>query len=582
MRTALPMTRLGRRPPKQRNFGAFDLLSVILAALFVFFLAYPLIEMFRRTLFSDGTVHWDKVVAAIADPILLSTLGQTAAIVGVSGLAAVFIAIVFAWLTERTDASMGWISRVLPLVPLLLPPIALSTGWFFLAHRRAGSINIVIRTIAEQLGIKEWTHGGPLDIVTWLGLVFVYALYLVPFAYLLVAAAFRNIDPSLEEASRASGAGTWRTFRRISLPAILPGIAASGLLVAISGLSSFSIPATIGTAARIDIISVRIVNLVRDSYPPRYEEAVIISLFVVMVVGGLWLLQRRISARQRYSTIGGKGMRSSPIRLGVWKWPARILMIAYLLATSVLPMLALAFVGMQRFWSPKVTWAQLSLDRFIGLFSGGSMMNRALVNSIGLGVVGATLGMLLASVLMLYVRQRRGIFPRIADGATKAPGAISHIVIGVALVIGLSGAPFNLGGTVWLLLLAYIIVYMPQAAIAAGSGIDQIGGELLEASAVTGATKGRTFRRIMLPLLRPSLAAGWALLFVVMVGDLTVSALLASGSNPVVGFVIYDIWSNATYSDLAALATVVGLISFTVVSMVLILARPKFIGITAQ
>lgn len=576
------MTRLGRRSPKPRSFGAFDLLSLILAVLFVFFLGYPLIEMFRRTLFSDGAVRRDTVVAAFADPVLLSTLGQTAAVLGASGLAAVFIAIVFAWLNERTDASMGWVSRLLPLVPLLLPPIALSTGWFFLAHRRAGSINIIIRALAGRLGITEWANGGPLDIVTWQGLVFVYILYLVPFAYLLVAAAFRNMDPSLEEASRASGAGTWRTFRRISLPAILPGIVASGLLVAISGLSSFSIPATIGAAARIDIISVRIVNLVRDSYPPRFEEATITSLFVVVVVGGLWLLQRQISGRQRYSTIGGKGMRSSPIRLGVWKWPARMLMIAYLMATSVLPMLALMLVGMQKFWSPKIVWSQLSLDTIIGLFSGGSMMSRALVNSIGLGVAGATLGLLLASVLMLYVRQRQGMFPRIADGATKAPGAIPNIVIGVALVIALSGPPFNLGGTVWLLLLAYIIVYMPRAAIAAGSGIDQIGGELLEASAVTGATKGRTFRRIMLPLLRPSLAAGWALLFVVIVGDLTVSALIASGSNPVVGFVIYDIWTNATYSDLAALATVVGTISFTVVSMVLIFTNPRFTGISAQ
>jgi iron(III) transport system permease protein len=571
-----------RRPPGSRSFSVFDLLSVTLAALFVFVLVYPLVEMFRRTIFAGGAVRGDTLVTALTDPVLGSTLLQTAAALGASGLAAVLIAIAFAWLNERTDAGMGWVSRLLPLVPLLLPPIALSTGWFFLAHSRAGSINIVIRALAGHLGITRWVDSGPLDIVTWQGLVFVYILYLVPFAYLLVAAAFRNIDPALEEASRASGAGHWRTFRRISLPAILPGIVASGLLVAISGLSSFSIPATIGAAARIDIVSVRIVNLVRDSYPPRYEEAAVTSLFVIVVVAGLWLLQRRISAGQRYSTIGGKGLRSSRIRLGVWKWPARTVMLAYLMATSVLPMLALMLVGMQRFWSPKIVWSQLSLDTIIGLFYGGSMMSRALVNSISLGVAGATLGMLLASVLMLYVRQRQGIFPRIADGATKAPGAIPNIVIGVALVIALSGPPFNLGGTVWLLLLAYMVVYMPRAAISAGSGIDQIGRELLEASAVTGATKGRTFRRIMLPLLRPSLAAGWALLFVVMVGDLTVSALIASGSNPVVGFVIYDIWTNATYSDLAALATVVGMISFTVVSIVLIFANPRFTGLSGQ
>jgi iron(III) transport system permease protein len=125
------------------------------------------------------------------------------------------------------------------------------------------------------------------------------------------------------------------------------------------------------------------------------------------------------------------------------------------------------------------------------------------------------------------------------------------------------------------LLLAYIVIYMPQAAISAGSGIDQISNEMLEASAVVGASKSRTFRRILLPLLRPSLTAGWALLFVVMLGDLTASALLAQGSNPVVGFVIYDIWDNGTFAQLATLASAVGFVSFIAVSLVLLLARPK-------
>jgi iron(III) transport system permease protein len=138
-----------------------------------------------------------------------------------------------------------------------------------------------------------------------------------------------------------------------------------------------------------------------------------------------------------------------------------------------------------------------------------------------LGIVGATLGILIATMLMLYVRQRKGAFPRLVDAAAKAPSAVSHTVLGLAMVIALTGFPFYLAGTLTILLIAYLVIYMPQAAISTGSGIDQVGGELLEASSVAGASQSRTFFRITLPLMRPALAAGWALLFVMMVGDLT-------------------------------------------------------------
>jgi iron(III) transport system permease protein len=564
-----------RRAYDTRRFDELDFVSVALAVLFTVLLAYPLIEMLRRVLFPGGRFAAEAFEATVTHPAFGTTILHTTLVVLGSGALAVAIATLFAWLNERTDAGMGLVSLMLPLVPLLLPPIALSSGWFFLAHDRAGSVNVVLRTIGEWLGLSgpAAQGSGPFDIATWQGLVFVYTLYLVPFAYLVVGAAFRNMDYSLEEASRASGAGHWRTFGRISVPAIAPALVSACLLVSIVGLSSFSIPVTIGTAARMEIVSVRIVRLIRDAYPPRIDEAVVLGLFVLVVVGTLWFLQRRVAARQRHATIGGKVTSASRIRLGALKWPARFLMLGYLVATSILPLLALIFVSLQRFWSPRIDLSQLSLATFRDLFSGTGMMRRALVNSVSLGVIGATLTIVLAALLMMYVQQRKGPFARFTDGATKAPGAVSHIVVGLGFVVALTGPPFNLAGTMLILLLAYLVIYMPQAAVAVGSGLGQISSELTEASSVAGASRARTFGRVTLPLLRPALAAGWALLFVVMVGDLTASSLLATGSNPVVGFVIYDIWGSATYSYLAAVATVVGLVSFVAVGVVMAFGR---------
>ncbi|MBN8478643.1 MAG: iron ABC transporter permease [Burkholderiales bacterium] len=573
----------GRGGPLETiRYRAFGVASTVVAALFLFFFAYPLARMLYVAFVKKGEFSTAAFAETFADPDLGPLLIDTTLVVVIGSVVAMAIATLFAWLNERTDASMGWASRLLPLVPLMLPAIALSTGWFFLAHERAGLLNIGLRGLAGLVGLDWWSERGPFHIASWPGLVFVYTLYLVPFAYLLVAAAFRNFDSSLEEASRVAGAGAWRTFTRVSAPGILPALAAAVFLVGVTALSNFSIPVIIGTAARIDVLSVRIVRMVRDAYPPRVDEAVVLSIFVVVAVAILFWLQRQVSMRQRHVVIGGKGGHSTRIPLGRWKWPARVLMIGYLAAASAVPLLGLFFVSLQRFWSSNLTAQSFTLDVLKALFVGESLTRKALQTSLGLGVVGATISILLATMLMLYVRQRHGVFPKVVDAAAKAPSAVSHTVIGLAMVIALTGPPFHLAGTLTILLIAYLVIYMPQAAISTGSGLDQVGGELIEASAVSGASQSRTFFRITLPLMRPALAAGWALLFVMIVGDLTASALLATNANPVVGFIIYDIFNSATYSSLAAIACVVGAISFAVVCAVLAFSRGSWGGQVAQ
>ena len=564
---------------KYRGFG---IASGAVAFAFIFFFVYPLARMLHYAFFQDGQFSTRSFEETFADPHLGPLLVDTLIVTGLSSVIAMIIATLFAWLNERTDAAMGWASRLLPLVPLMLPPIALSTGWFFLGHERAGLLNVGIRALTGAVGIERWAEAGPINIASWGGLIFAYTLYLVPFAYLLVAAAFRNFDSSLEEASRVAGAGSWRTFRHVSAPGVLPAISAAVFLVGVTALSNFSIPVIIGSVARIDVLSVRIVRLVRDAYPPRIDEAVVLSLFVILAVGVLFWLQRLISARKRHVTISGKGVYASKIPLGPWKWVARTIMIVYIAAASVVPLLGLLFVSLQRFWSSHITWQSFTFDVLLALFSGDNLTKKALQTSVLLGIVGATLGILIATMLMLYVRQRKGGFARFVDASAKAPSAVSHTVIGLAMVIALAGVPFYLAGTLTILLIAYLVIYMPQAAISTGSGIDQVGGELLEASSVAGASNSRTFFRITLPLTRPALAAGWALLFVMMVGDLTASALLATNANPVVGFVIYDIFNSATYASLAAIACVVGSISFAVVCTVLAFSRSGAAGQASQ
>ncbi|TDE03118.1 ABC transporter permease [Jiangella asiatica] len=550
------------------RIDTFGTVGLVLTLSVIGIIAYPLSATVVNAFVPGSAVDLTPMRLVLTDAALHRAARNTGVVLVTAGPLALLIGSAFAWLNERTDARLRWLADLLPVVPLLLPPIALSIGWVFLADERAGYVNSAIRSAAGAVGFDGFGEQGPLDIASWPGLIFVYTISLVPYVYLIVASALKNADPSLEEASRMSAAGVVTTLVRVSLPAVLPALAAAALLVVIVGSSLFSIPRTIGTAARVDTISVYIVRLTQ-SFPSRLDEAVAVSLLVLVVMGGVWLLQRRIAARGRHSTISGKAATAAVVRLGPWRRPARLLMVGYLLCVSALPFLALALVALQPFWSATVDVSALTLDNVRGFFTDGGRSLDALRTSLTLGVVGATTGIAVVAVIVTYGRDRGGVAARFVEGATKTPGAISHIVFGVALLVAFAGAPFYLSGTLQILLMAYVIIYLPQASTAVEVAHGQVGRELLEASRMSGASKGRTFRSVLFPLMRPGLTAGWALLFVVMVGDLTASAILAGTTNPVVGFVFLDIWDHGTFSELAALGTIVSLVTSVVVLLAL-------------
>jgi iron(III) transport system permease protein len=548
----------------------FELASALLALVMFLLVLYPIGTMFVRELLPEGGLNIQAFRAVLGAPAFWDAAVNTLIVLLASGFLSILIGTIFAWLNERTDAQMGFISKFLPVLPLLVPSVAMSIGWIFLAQETSGFLNVFLRGIAGLFGFQMTR--GPLNISTWGGLIFVYTLHLVPFSYLIVSVAFRNLDPAYEEAARMSGAGRLRVFFRISGASVLPAILNSALLVTIVGIAMYSVPVIIGSVARIDVLSVMTVNLVRGVYPPRTAEGVVISLILTVVVLGVWGIQLWMSRRQHHAMIGGKAGGTSLVELGPWKWVARTVVLAFVAASTVLPFAALVLVATQPFWSPVINPSALSLQHFERLFE-AAITKRALINSVTLGVIGATIGMAIAAVLMEYARDRGGWRANTILGIVRLPGAIINVVLGVGFLVVLGAPPFNLQGTAVILLLAYIVIYMPQAATAAGSAIEQVGGELIEAGRMAGGGKGRVFGRITLPLILPGLAAGWAMIFVVMVGDLTASALLAGTRNPVVGFVILDIWENGLYSELAALAAVISIISTVAVMLVLYLGR---------
>ncbi|MFM9972179.1 MAG: ABC transporter permease [Burkholderiales bacterium] len=553
--------------PRVSIYGAAAAVVVLIMAALILI---PMLRMIARAFMVDGVVNFAGAMSVLREPWLPRVLMNTAIAIGASTLIALVIGSVMAWLNERTDANLGIVGLILPVIPLLMPGIALSIGWAFIGAPRVGFLNGLLAVI-PGLGADGLNLG--VNIYSWAGLIWVYSLHGVPYVYLVVSASLRNLDPSLEEASRISGAGLWRTLRRVSLPAIKPALFASALLVIISGFALFSIPTIIATTAEIDILAVRIVRLLRNDFPPRMDQAVVLGLIMLLVIGTTWLVQRRVAAGGHFVTIGGRVASASRITMGRWRLPAQGLMIGYLACASLVPLLALTVVALQPFWTPSVEWSRLTVDNFKTVLVEDRMTAAAFKNSLFLSVSGATLAMIIAAVAAIYLAQRQGGLSKAVDAVMKAPATISSLVLSVGFLVSFSGPPFFLAGTLLLLLLAYIVIHIPPGSIAANAAATQVGADLREASYVAGAGEGRTVRRIVVPLMLPGLAAGWAMVFVHMMGDLSASALLAGLKNPVIGFAILEIWEMGSFGVLAAFSTVMCLVITLVVLLMLWLVR---------
>ena len=561
----------------RRRLSRLSIFQGVLVLIGVFVAGTVLVALGRLAVWSwdaygTGIPHfyWSHVFSNHA---LLKTFENTAIVVLVSSSLATFIAAVLAWLNERTDASIGPVGRVLPLVPFLMPAIALPLGWLFLASPGAGLLNVMIRSGARHIGI-HWTTG-PLDVYSWTGLVFLYTVFLCGFAYLVVSGSMRNLDNGLEEAAWLAGAGPLRVLFRVVLPAMKPAMFSAFLMCFIVAVVMVSVPITIGGGANISILSVYLINLIIAQSPPLYADAFLIGLLLLVPVILAWWLQRRAAARGRFAMIGGRASSGARLRLGRWrKIVGRSIFLGYIVVAVVLPVLGLLYVSGLDFWSGTLPahWSPVANVRAA---MRDSQIRTAIVNSVVLGL-GTGAALMFVAQLLAYGQR---LFPRLGqlvDALTKAPVVIAQILTAIALLVTLGGKPLSLGGTPWILFIGYLVVFLPFASVITTGAQHEIGRDIVEAAKIAGSSDARTFGVIVTPLSRSALVGGFLLMYVLVSGETNVSLILASTHRPVVGFVMLDLFNFASFPRVAAFALVITAVNLAcVVAMMALLGRRR-------
>lgn len=494
----------------------------------------------------DGHLTLDTFTAAYRTVGLgTMALNSFAFAIGAAALA-IALGTTLAYLVVRTDVPFKPLMFAMSLVPLIIPGILYTISWIFIASPQIGILN-------EHV-IGPLTGGHAFNVFSIPGMILVEGLHLSPLVFLLMVAAFRSMDPALEESAIMSGASLPTVFRRITLPLARPALYAAVLIMVVRGLESFEVPAVLGLPNHTWVFTSRIWSVL-NALPPDYGQAgaYALSLLVLTTVGVVW--HSRLSRRGRaFQTVSGKGFRPRPVPLGRWRGPAAALIVAYFLVAVVLPLLVLAYASTQPFYSPPTgdTLSKMSLENYGTVFH-LPLARAAVRNSLVLGIGSATTVMLLTAVAAWLVVRTRLPGRWLVDNLTFVPLVIPGLVLGVALLSVYLRVSLPIYGTLWILFLAYLTRYMPYGMRYASTSMFQIGRELEESAQMSGAGWWQAFRRVVLPLLMPGLVAGWIYILIVSLRELGSSVLLYSPGKEVLSIVIWEQYRNGQLTQLAAL-----------------------------
>jgi iron(III) transport system permease protein len=390
------------------------------------------------------------------------------------------------------------------------------------------------------------------------GMIFVEGLDTFPLIYLTVTAALRSMDPALEEAAFTSGKPLWATFRRVTLPMIKPAIVSSSLLVFIYNLESFEVPLILGLPTKTFVLSTEI--FFKTSYIPiDYGAAGAYGvLLLVIALAGVWLYQHLTRRASAFVTVTGKAFRPGTIPLGRWRWPVGALAFFVVFVAVILPSLVLLWASFQRFFQ-QPSWRALKLASFANYSDvlSNTTIIEGVKNSLMLGAGAATALIFIATIVSWIVYRTKMTGRKSLDFLAFVPQAVPSVLFGVAMLWLYLVVPIPVYGTLWIILLAYITRYLPHAMRIVSVGMLQLHPELEEAASACGASWGRMFRRVLLPLLRPVLVTAWIWVMIHAFRELAISSILSGADTRTVGVAIYAIWTEGSFGLISAFSIMI-------------------------
>ena len=538
--------------PKKKFY--FDVKWIIISAIILFlvvFEVFPLLYLVYRAFFPEGSFSLEAFARVYTYKLNWTALSNTIITASASMILGVIIAFPLAWLIGRTNLYFKKFFRTLFVMTYMVPPYVGAMAWLRLLNPTVGILN---QWLAKIFNLSEM----PFNIYSVGGLIWVLTTFYYPYAFITISRAMEKMDPSLEEASKISGASPLKTVATITMPMMMPSIVAAALLVFVSAASCYGIPSIIGAPGNVDTVTTRIIDFVYLGSSEGLSDATTLAVFLMLVANIILYLSTFVVGRKQYITVSGKSTRPNIVDLGKWRIPVTALVIIFAIIVVGIPfatVFATSFttnMGKSLFEAGNFTTKYWQV-----VFTRQQILNSA-KNSIISASVAATAGIVISCVMAYLLTRTRAKGRHIPDFLITLGSGTPSIVIALGLIMTMNGKfIINIYNTLFIMIVAYMIKYLMMGMRTIVSAMSQIHESLEEAAQISGAGWIKRFKDITIPLIAPSVVAGWFLIFMPCFYELTMSTLLYSTDTKTIGFELYQYQTYHSQQTASAMATAI-------------------------
>ena len=525
------------------------IMILLIVDFLLLFQLFPSVYMLIRAFFPEGTFSLSTMQRLYTYSMNLEALKNTLIAAFATMILGTAIAFPLAWLVGRTDLYGKKFFRSLFILTYMVPPYVGAMAWLRLMNPNVGTINQWLRVIFRLSDAP-----GPLNAYTLPGMIWVLTTFYYPYAFITISRAMEKMDPSLEEASRISGASPVKTLLTVTLPMMTPSLIAGALLVFISAASCYGIPSIIGIPGNVNTVTTRIVEYVGQGQTGM-NDATGLAVFLMVVALLILFVSDVLLAKRQYITVSGKSVRPAIVELRSWRIPMTILVSLFAVIVVVLPFVTIFTTSFKVDIGKSVFDASnFTTTNWTSVFARAETIG-CLKNSLIFAAVSATVGLVIACV-MSYLLQRTRVRGRsIPNFLITLGSGTPSVVIALGLIMTMRGNfGINIYNTAYILIVAYLVKYLMMGMRTVVSAMSQIHVSLEECSQVSGASWLTTMRRITGPLIFPSIAAGWFLIFIPSFYELSMTTLLYSSTTKTIGLQLYEYWTLTSQPMSCAMA----------------------------
>lgn len=516
----------------------------------LYFIVLPLAVLIIDSVVVDGHLDVSSYLTVYGQAVNMRALTNTAKISILVMILSVLITFPLAWLIGRTDLPGRKKFRTILVASYMIPPYVGAIAWTQLLNPDVGYLNALLKTIFSL-------SKAPFNIYTEGGLIWVLTLFYSPFAFITISRAMEKMDPTLEEASRVSGASPLRVLWDVTLPLMAPSILAGGLLVFIGAGSAFGIPAIVGMPGNIEVLTTRIVSFVYMGNDSGIRNATTLAVSLMILANGLLFFMTWFMGRKDYTTISGKSTRPALVELGKWKGLATFLVAVYAFIAVILPLGSIVITSFMVSMSKGLSLDNFGFDAWIPVLENSQYLD-CIWRSLGYAFIAATIGTIL-SLFVAYLSVKTHVKGRsLPDLLVMVGGSTPSVVIALALIITFSGNyGLNLYSTMWILIVSYLVKYMTMSVRTIAASLSQVSSSLEEAGLNSGAGWLRICKDIIMPLIAPSIVAGWFLIFMPSFYELTMSNLLYGSDTQTIGVLLYELQTYADTQNASVMSVII-------------------------